>query len=286
MSTDVASPHFAVVTDSTADITPEIAAERRIAVVPLTVNFGAENFPDGELTQEQFFDRMNASPSLPTTSQPAVGAFVETYERALATAESVVSVHISSKLSGTIESARTAAEQFAGKVHVFDSRNLSWGLGFQVLDAVSAAAEGLTPAAALDRLEKVRSRVRLIVGLDSLDNLLKGGRIGRVSAFLGSFLNLKVTFDVDADGTFQPLARSRGEKAALQHTLDWIAQQMGTARKGAFAVGHALSEARALTLAEALRQRYEVSELIIYETGSVIATHTGTGWGVAFVPDA
>lgn len=286
MSSDTGSTRsFAVVTDSTADIPPAMAAERGIISVPLTVSFGAESFPDGQLTQQQFFDRMNASATLPTTSQPAVGAFVEAYERALATAEEVISVHISSKLSGTIESACTAAEQFAGKVHVFDSRNLSWGLAFQVMDVVSSAAEGLTTAAALERVERVRERVRLIVGLDSLDNLAKGGRIGRVSAFLGSFLNLKVTLMVDTDGAFQPVARTRGEKAALQHTLDWVAGQMGSAKRGAFAVGHALSEARAHQLADAIRERFDVSELVVYETGSVIATHTGTGWGVAFVPE-
>jgi DegV family protein with EDD domain len=276
---------FAVVTDSTADIPPDMAAERGISVVPLMVSFGSECFPDGQLSQQEFFDRMNASPTLPTTSQPPVGLFVEAYEKALATAEEVISLHIAATLSGTIESARAAAEQFAGKVRVFDSKTLSWALGFQVMEAVAAAVQGMKPAEAVKRIERVRDRVELIVGLDSLDNLAKGGRIGRVSAFLGSFLNLKVTLMVDRNGEFQPVARTRGEKAALQHTLDWVAQHMAGAKRGAFAVGHALSEARAHSLAAAIRERFEVSELIIYETGSVIATHTGTGWGVAFVPE-
>ena len=121
------SPTFAVITDSTADIAPAMAAEAGIVVVPLTVSIGEESFVDGELSQQEFFDRMNAAPQLPTTSQPSAGAFVEAYERALETVDQVISVHISSKLSGTIESAHTAAEQFAGRVQVFDSLNLSWG---------------------------------------------------------------------------------------------------------------------------------------------------------------
>ena len=275
---------FAVVTDSTADIAPEIARAHGISVVPLTVTFGDESFPDGVLSQQEFFDRMNASPSLPTTSQPAMGAFAELYARELETADHVVSIHISSRLSGTIESARAAAEQFDGRVHVFDSRTLSWALAWQVLDAAQAADEGVAPEAALTRLEAMRERSKLIVGLDSLTNLAKGGRIGKVSAFLGSLLDLKVTFTVDSEGAFQPIARSRGEKAALHYTMDWIATQMGDATKGRFAVGHALSPERAQRLADAIRARYDVTDMVIYEAGTVVSTHTGTAWGVAVVP--
>lgn len=122
------------------------------------------------------------------------------------------------------------------------------------------------------------------VGLDELDNLAKGGRIGRVGAFLGSLLNLKVTLTVAPDGAFVPLGRSRGDKAAMKYTLDWIAEQMGSASSGRFAVGHALSLDRAHWLADKIRERWDVTELVVYEAGSVIATHTGTGWGVAVVP--
>jgi DegV family protein with EDD domain len=276
-------PAFAVVTDSTADL-GAVAAEHEIVVVPLSVSFGEDTFADGALSQPQFFARMLSSQTLPTTSQPAVGAFVEAYEHALERAEAVISVHISEKLSGTVEAARQAAQRFGGRVHVFDSRNLSWGLGWQVVEAARAAAEGLSVQEALDSLEQVRERVRLIVGLDSLDNLAKGGRIGAVSAFLGAVLNLKVTFTVDPEGAFRPLGRNRGAKAALKHTLDWVAEQMDGNRRGSFAVGHAMELDRAQWLADRLRETYEVDELVIYEAGPVICTHTGTGWGVAVLP--
>ncbi len=280
-----ANRRFAIVTDSTADITPQMAKERGISVIPLSVTFGQDTLLDGEFTQAEFFARMAKAPQLPTTSQPSVGAFHAVYEQLLQTSPELISIHISEKLSGTVESARQAAQEFGGLVHVFDSRNLSWGLGWQVLDAVDAADQGLGPREALERLERVREKIRLVVGLDSLDNLAKGGRIGRVSAFLGSVLNLKVLLFVDAGGEFTPLARARGEKAALARTLSWIQEQMGTARRGKFAVGHALSEARAHRLADSIKSQWEVTELIVYETGSAIATHTGTGWGVAFVPE-
>lgn len=278
------SDRFAVITDSTADIDESIAAERGITVVPLAVTIAGETITDGSISQDEFFSRMGSAPQLPTTSQPSVGLFTDAYKRALETAEQVVSVHISNRLSGTIESARQAAEQFGGRVHVFDSLNLSWGLNFQVLDAAASAAEGLHVTEALERLQRARERTKLIVGLDSLDNLAKGGRIGKVSAFLGSMLDLKVTLTVDSEGAFQPVARSRGEKAALKHTLEWVAQQMGTAKRGSFAVGYAMKQERAEWLREQIEQRFEVSEMYVYPAGAVICAHTGTGWGVAVRP--
>jgi DegV family protein with EDD domain len=278
-------PRFTVVTDSTADIAPAIASEYGISIVPLGVSFGAEAFVDGDLTQPEFYERMRAiAPKLPTTSQPPIGAFIAAYERALESAEQVISVHISNRLSGTIECARHAAEEFAGRVHVFDSLNLSWGEGLQVIEAAKAAREGITVDAALARLESARTRVRLIVGLDSLDNLARGGRIGAVSAFLGTMLNLKVTLRVDSEGAFQPLYRDRGESAALAHTLAWVSEQMGTFTRGIFAVGHAMSSERAERLAAEIRAMYPGSPVLVYEAGCTISAHTGTGWGVALLP--
>lgn len=274
----------AIITDSTADISPEMVAERGITVVPLTVAFGAETFDDGIFTQQEFFARMAQEPELPTTTQPSPGRFAEVYEQALETASSVVSIHISNKLSGTLESARQAAAQFEGRVRVFDSLNLSWGLAMQVTEAVRAAEEGVGPEGILEMVAGVRDRVRMIVGLDSLDNLARGGRIGRVSAFMGAMLNLKVTLTVDPNGEFQPVARSRGERPALDHTLDWIADKLGSTASARFAVGYAAEPDRAERLAAAIHERFNVDELVIYAAGSVICAHTGPGWGVTVLP--
>lgn len=285
MHEDAASrvARIAIVTDSTADIPARMAAANGIEVVPLHVTIDGETFADGDLSQEDFFGRMGRAPKLPTTSQPPVGAFVEAYERVLRTADAVISVHISDKLSGTIGSARQAAVQFGDRIHVFDSGNLSWGLGFQVLEVARVVATGAGIKDALAAAANIRDRVRLIVGVDSLDNLAKGGRIGGVARFLGSMLDLKVTFMVE-DGTFVPLKRTRGAAAALEQTRSWIAEQMGSARSGAFCVLHAMSEDRAVKLAGSLRAAYDVTEMHVVPVGVVIATHTGTGWGVAFVP--
>ncbi len=276
--------HFAVVTDSSADLTPELAHTHDILVVPLSVTIGDETFEDGALTQTQLFERIRAAQGPPTTSQPSMGALVEAYGQALETAESVIALHISSQLSSTFATAELAAAQFDGRVHVFDSRNLSWGLGWQVVDAATASREGLGVPQALARLEQTRERVRIVVSMDSLEALERSGRISAVTSRLGSLLNLKVTVAVDPSGAFVPVGRSRGDKAALTSILDWIATETRGAVGGKFAVGHALAAEKARSLAEAIGQRWDVDELIMYEAGSVIAAHAGTIWGVAVWP--
>lgn len=284
MSETGAGSGVAIITDSTADLPAEVCERYGITTVPLNVTIDGQTWLDGVMSQQEFFDRMRAAKSLPTTSQPAVGSFVDAYTEALKRASHVVSIHISSDLSGTIASAHAAAERFPGRVSVFDSRNLSYGLGFQVIEAAKGALEGLAPEAVLQRAADVRDRVQMIVGLDSLENLVKGGRVGKVSGFVGSMLNLKVTLTV-RDGVFEPVARTRGAKAALAHMLEWVGERMGGARRGAFCVLHALSEDRAKWLAEQIESRFEVTEMHIVPTGSVIATHTGTGWAVAVLPE-
>ncbi len=284
MSETGAGSGIAIITDSTADLPVEVRERYGITTVPLNVTIDGQTWLDGVMSQQEFFDRMRAAKSLPTTSQPAVGSFIGAYTEALKRASHVVSIHISADLSGTIASAHAAAERFAGRVSVFDSRNLSYGLGFEVIEAAKGALEGLTPDAVLQRAADVRDRVQMIAGLDSLENLVKGGRVGKVSGFVGSMLNLKVTLTV-RDGVFEPVARTRGAKAALAHTLDWVGERMGDARRGAFCVLHALSEDRAKWLAEQIESRFEVTEMHIVPTGSVIATHTGTGWAVAVLPE-
>jgi len=273
-----------IVTDSTTDIPKETAQAYDIAIVPLMVNFEDETFQDGFLSQEAFFARMNAAPNLPTTSQPSVGTFVEMYERQLESARTVISVHISSALSGTIESAREAARQFGERVHIFDTLNLSMGEGLQVIEAARSAASGAGAQEVLRVLEDARRRVKMIVGLDKVDNLAKGGRIGKVSALLGGMLNLRVLFTVNEAGSFEPVARVRGAKAAREETLAWVEKQMGNCRRARFSIMHAMSPDNAAWLEEQIRERYSADELTVVEVGPVIATHTGTGWGVALLP--
>jgi DegV family protein with EDD domain len=274
---------IAIITDSTSDLTAALCEEHGITVVPLSVTIGDETLEDGTLTTEEFFERMNALPELPTTSQPPVGAFVDAYERALETASSVVSIHLSEKLSGTYSSAKTAAEHFAGRVRVIDSQTLSWGLGLQVLEAAKAVSRGMDIESVVDGVKGLRDRVQVIVGLDTMDNIVKGGRLSKTAGKVGGMLNVKITVEVK-DGEIVLSRVTRGSKAALAYGLKWIDSHMGDSKRGIFCVMHALSPERAEWLRDALQERYDVEEMHFVETGTVIATHTGTGWGVALLP--
>lgn len=280
-----ADRQVAIVTDSTADIPPQLAADEGITVIPLVTTFpDGVSVHDGDLSQAEFFERMGRAKELPTTSQPAVGDFSAAYARLLETFPSVVSVHISNRLSGTIEAAMQAAEAFGDRVSVFDSLNLSTALGWQVIEAARTADRGAGAAEVIAAAERIRSQVKHVVGLDKLDNLARGGRIGAVSAFLGGLLDLKVLLTVDEEGSFRPLARARGHKAAMRETMEFVKAGMDGATRGRFFVAHALSPDTAAYLRDAIAAAYDATELIIVETGVVIASHTGTGWGIGFVP--
>lgn len=272
-----------IVTDSTSDIPRQMADELGIKIVPLSVSIAGETFADGDISLEEFFRRMNAAPELPKTSQPSVGAFVEAFRECLDRFSEVVCITISNRLSGTFESATEAARTIGDRVHVLDTLNLSWGEGYQVVEAAKAAASGATVAEIKSRFDALRNRVHMVVGLDSLDNLARGGRIGRVSQLLGGLLNLKVLLTVGDDGAFIPVARLRGKKAGLQATIDWVAGVIDEKKRAHFAVQHALSPDAAGWLEEAIRARFNVGELLIVPAGAVISTHTGTGWGVTAV---
>jgi DegV family protein with EDD domain len=276
--------HVGIVTDSTSDITPDVARELDVRIVPLMVAIGDETFTDGDLTQEEFFLRMDEAPKLPTTSQPSVGAFVEAYRAGLERFERIVSVHIFSALSGTIDSAHEAASQFGDRVTVFDTRNLSWGEALQVVEAARVAAEGGGVPEVLAALEKARARVRMVVGLDKLDNLAKGGRIGKVAALLGGLLNTRVLITVNDQGSFEVAGKPRGATAALEATMDWVTEEMGSSRRGTFAIMHALLPQKAEWLEAHVREAFDVAELRVIKAGAVITAHTGTGWGVAVLP--
>jgi DegV family protein with EDD domain len=274
-----------IVTDSTADIPRGMAEAEGVTIVRLVTTFpDGASFKDGDLSQAEFFERMGRTKALPTTSQPPVGDFIAAYERLLESCSHVVSIHISGKLSGTVEAARQAAQQFGDRVRVVDSRNLSFGLGWPVLVAARAAQMGAAVADVMSAAERARDRSRLVVGVDKLDNLARGGRIGAVSALVGGLLDLKVVFTVSPDGSFAPIARVRGKKAALRETLDFVKREMKGATSGMFCVAQALAPETARELRDALECTFEATEMLVVETGVVIATHTGTAWGIGFLP--
>ncbi len=214
-----------IVTDSTADIPPALAAEYGIVVVPAVVILGAEQFLDGEgLSRAEFYRRLPAMQPLPTTAAPSVGVFAEAYRAALTTANAVVGIFLASTLSSIYQHARLAAQDFGGRVHVVDSGQLTMGLGFQVLAAARVAREGGSVADVLEAVQSIQQRVRLVAMLDTLEFLRRSGRVSWAKARLGSLLQLKPFLEVRQGEVLSlPAVRTRRKGLArlAEHVRAW-----------------------------------------------------------------
>ena len=265
-----------IVTDSTADLPPELAEELGITVVPLHVVFGNESFRDGvDLTSEEFFRRLPLAAELPRTSQPSAGEFLQAYERLAETTDRILSIHLSARFSGTVNTARQAAQALIGRCYteVIDSGTTSMAMGLAVIAAAREAQAGADLDACAQAARSVLRRQRLAVLLDTLEYLRRGGRIGRAQAFLGGLLRLKPILTI-RDGEAFPLARVRTHRKALDEVLR-ICLEGGTVQEAA--VMHATSPDDARFLADEIARRYPGVPVHIGRFGPVIGVHGGPG---------
>ncbi|WP_027409769.1 DegV family protein [Anoxybacteroides tepidamans] len=266
-----------IVTDSTVDLPDEILKKYGIEVVPLTFTIDGTMYTDRvDLSPGEFMEKMRASSELPKSSQPAVGQFLEVYNRLGQEGYDIISIHMASQLSGTIHSAEQAAAMANANVTVIDSQFISLALGFQVLEAAKQAAEGESVAEIVQRLEEVRQNTRLYVTVDTLENLVKGGRIGRGKALIGSLLNIKPIAAL-VDGIYTPVAKARSYSQIVKYLTERLMED--AAGKTIRAIG--IAHADAYSLAERLRQSiieatgYEQTD-IVYTT-PIVSIHTGPG---------
>ncbi|HET9495361.1 MAG TPA: DegV family protein [Chloroflexia bacterium] len=274
---------IAFVTDSTAGLPPDQVEQYRVTVVPLQVIFGTETFRDGiDLTQREFFERLKSARTLPTTSQPTVADFEEPYQKLVADPEvdSIISVHISSRLpSGTYSSAVQAAERVAAghnkKITVIDSWSAYMGEGLMVINGARAAEKGATHEEVVKLIEDMRHRVKILLLVDTLEYLQRGGRIGGAQALVGGLLNIKPILHVD-EGRVEPLERVRTRRKAMERLVE-LGAEYAAGRSVQIAVGHAEAEEDARTLTELARQKMNITEEFTSDLGPVISTHTGPG---------
>jgi len=271
----------AIVTDSTADLPADLRARHEITVVPLSVSFGDESFDDGvDITSEQFLARLRSSPDLPTTAQPAAGRFEEVYRRLAESHDAVVSVHISSRISGTVGSASVAAQAVAETipVHVVDSLSASLALGFQAILAADLAAEGVGGAAIAERLRGDVGSYEVAFFPETLEFLRRGGRVGRAKAVLGSVLSLKPILRFD-EGLVVPYERTRTRGRAVTGLVEFVQHIEHVTRIGVLHSGD-LAEARGV--AATLQPLTPETDVTLAFLGSVLLTHLGPGaMGVA-----
>lgn len=281
MVDDLAS-EVKVVTDSASDIPATIARELGITVVPCNVHFGEKTYRDGvDLTSEEFFMELARSPTLPTTSQPAVGVFEETYRRLAKETDQIVSIHLPAKLSATLSSAHLAARSFPDlEIAIIDSTQVCMAQGWLAIIAARAARRGMGLADIVALVEDTIPRLRLIALLDTLEYLQRGGRIGKASALLGTLLNVKPLLQV-LDGEALPLGNVRTRRKALQRLVE-IVGDLGPLEE--VAVMHANAPAIARRLVEMLSPIHPPDRILIGQVGAILGTHAGPGAvGVACV---
>ncbi len=211
-----------VVTDSCSDLPEGVASELGILIVPLNVYFGDETFRDGvDITAEEFYQRLTTGPIMPKTTAPAPGTFAEIYSSLASSADEILSLHISKKLSGTYDSALLAKQQVGKKIRieVVDSLTVSTAQGLLAIKAAKLAKEGASLDHILKLLREAMDRTRLFFVVDTLEYLHKGGRLGRAGAFLGSLLNIKPLLHIQ-DGEVCPLERVRSRQKAVSRLIE------------------------------------------------------------------
>ncbi|MBF8267182.1 MAG: Fatty acid-binding protein DegV [Dehalococcoidia bacterium] len=265
-----------VVTDSTADLPPALAKELGIAVIPLNVLFGTQVYRDGvDISGNEFYQRLMASPRLPTTSQPSVGSFLELYQELGETTDQVISVHISSKLSGTLNSATLAREQYRGacRIEIVDSQQACMGLGLIAVAAARAARQGASLDEVVKETQRAIHQVRFFGLLDTLEYLEKGGRIGKAQAFVGSLLHIKPILMV-RDGECQPLERARTRGKGIERLCELAQEHMPLED---LAVVYTTTREEAEALARRLQPCLPKAEVILSQVGLVVGTYLGPG---------
>jgi DegV family protein with EDD domain len=272
---------IAIVTDSTAYIPPEIMRGHEIHSVPLQVIWGSETFRDGiDILPEQFYARLAESKVNPTTSQPSPAVFKEVYERLAKEGFDVMSMHISSKLSGTMDSATQARAALPHlNIELHDSLSTSMCLGFQLLTVMRAAEQGASLRECKALAEQARENSGVLFLLNTLEYLRRGGRIGGAQAFLGTALNLKPILEV-RDGRVEGIDKVRTWNKAMDRLLEIFEQRIDKRVPVRIGALHGGVSEEAVALLERARQRFgisEVSETVISPVSPVIGVHTGPG---------
>ena len=268
-----------IVTDSSVTIEPELVKQLDITVVPLSVMIDNVVYSDADLKGEgKFLQLMQEAKNLPKTSQPPVGVFAEVFEELSKDGSQILAIHMSHALSGTVEAARQGASLSTADVTVIDSSFTDQALKFQVVEAARLAQEGKDMEAILSHVEEVKNHTELYIGVSTLENLVKGGRIGRVTGLLSSLLNIRVVMQMK-DHELQPIVKGRGAKT-FKKWLDELTTSLSERSVAEIGISYSGSADWAKEMKESL-QAYVEKPISVLETGSIIQTHTGeNAWAI------
>ncbi|HLO11950.1 MAG TPA: DegV family protein [Pseudoneobacillus sp.] len=267
----------AVVTDSTAYIPKELRDQLHIHMIPLSVIFGQETYQEEiDISAAEFFEEVKTR-DLPTTSQPPVGMFVELFERLAAEYDAIISIHLSSGISGTYQGAVAAANMVEGiKVYPFDSEISCFVQGFFVLEAAELAQQGKTVDDIMERLEEMKKTVQAYFIVDDLSHLQRGGRLSSAQAIIGSLLQVKPLLHF-VDKKIVPFEKIRTRKKAMKRVSDLLGEAVQSGESYRAVIIHANRESEAYEWKKELESEYPNVEFLISYFGPVIGTHLGEG---------
>lgn len=271
-----------IVTDSLADIPPSLLRELDITVVPCIVRFGNAEYRDRvDLPTWEFYQRLTASPVLPTTAIPSTAEFEETYRRLAQTTDQILAIHTVASLSGIYNASRLAAQEILdAQIEIIDSQQVSMSLGWLVILAARAAKAGKSLAEIKALVEKALTRVHIVAMLNTLQYAQRGGRLGKGTALLGTLLNVKPLLST-CGGEIVPVENVRSRRRALERMVELVIES-GPVQE--IAVVHANAADLAIDVERSLAEIFPDKQIMLSETGPVLGTHTGPGSvGIAWI---
>lgn len=276
-----------IVTDCAADLPNEELEKLGVVQAPLFIQFPEGEVNSADISADDFYNRLEAMrPQIPTTAQPSAGIFAELYRKLAQTDKNIFSIHISSGLSGTINSAQDGGSLVKDEANVqfWDTLTLSGGERFQVMAAALADKAGWAMDKIHERLTKIREKTEVIYTLDTLEYLARGGRIGRVQAMAGALLNLKPVIRVDTDGKYSNVAKGRSINKSMTLISDHLREKYGDTPLWV-TVLHGRFAEKAEELAKEFREKLNVAKMEVMRISPVLGVHTGPGIvGAAVVP--
>jgi DegV family protein with EDD domain len=271
-------PNIHIVSDSTADLSREQVDKYKLTVVPMTVSFGDELYTDGiDLSAEDFYKKLTESSQLPKTSQPSPEVFRQAYDAIADEGDTIISIHVSGKLSGTLSSAETASKMVSAKVVTVDTRTASQGIALSVLTAAEAASRNMNLDEILSVTNSSVANTFSVFAVDSLEFLQRNGRIGKAASLLGSMLQLKPILYADPDGMVAVYDKVRGRSKIIPSLIAAALKNVSTDNPVNLSVVHTNAEDKAEMLLEELKKHYEIVDLHVGIVGPAIGTHIGPG---------
>jgi DegV family protein with EDD domain len=266
-----------IVTDSSADIPPQLLKELDITVVPLYVRFGNEVFRDKvDISNKEFYKKLVSGEIFPATSQPTPLDFKQVYEKLAKDADGIVSIHLSAKLSGTIPSALQARESMQSSCHIeiIDSLAITGGLAMICLAAARAAKAGASMEEVVKIANEAVPEIHFMVLFDTLKYLAKGGRIGKAKGLMGAMLNIKPLIGLK-DGEVVPLGKARSYSKGMEQQYEFIEKAVREGEIKELTVMHNTSKDEANALIERIAPMYPREKILTGEIGPILGTHGG-----------